>query len=549
MSVLTLGRDAEVWELWGHNTIVVADRAARDQPVLQLGALRFPAGELHPAICARPRCGTRWGRVRPTASWPSTPRAIGRWCCSDLALTAAQSTTLQEFLEWNDLPANRDYFYNYYLDNCSTRVRDAIDRALGGPAQAAVRQPCRRGTPGAGKRGESSGGTCRSTWWSTWRSGHPVDVEMTAWQAMFLPRRLMEYLRTARVAGASGQPTAAGEPGAGTEPEFPLRRSRCTAAHLDPAARHRPAGWGHCSRPWAARRGASRAARRWFAVLGSAWSFLAGFLGLLLLGLWFLTDHWSSRNNENVLLLTPISLALVVLIPLASGVVPVPSRDALTVASVVAGLAVLALVIKVLPWFHQHNLELIGLILPVHCRAPLGSPARHRARPSAAARPSRSPRTSTAAVLAMSLPIVSRSRSSARLKRMHDFPMSSFLPAFLNPCLEFRQQRLAAVDRHEVEARMVLLCGERGVAQRVSVVRVGIDLQRDPVHDHAPPHRFLVTLRQVLPDDPAHARQLGAPISGQAGEICGHRHGRHPFTRARASFASGKSGALCSARS
>ena len=35
--------------------------------------------------------------------------------------------------------------------------------------------------------------------------GHPVDVEMTAWQAMFLPRRLMEYLRTARVTDSSGQ--------------------------------------------------------------------------------------------------------------------------------------------------------------------------------------------------------------------------------------------------------------------------------------------------------------------------------------------------------
>jgi len=40
--------------------------------------------------------------------------------------------------------------------------------------------------------------------------GQPVDEEMTAWQAMFLPRRLMEYLRTARVAGVSGEAGYAG---------------------------------------------------------------------------------------------------------------------------------------------------------------------------------------------------------------------------------------------------------------------------------------------------------------------------------------------------
>jgi hypothetical protein len=111
---------------------------------------------------------------------------------------------------------------------------------------------------------------------------------------------------------------------------------------------------------------ASRRARRWFAILGTGWSFLAGLLGLLLLALWFLTDHWSSRNNENVLLLTPFSLGLAVLLPLALRRRAGAMRSAVALASIVAGLAVLALVIKLLPWFHQYNLELIALILPVH---------------------------------------------------------------------------------------------------------------------------------------------------------------------------------------
>ena len=363
VGVLTLGRDAEVWELWGHNTIVVTDRAGGNSRSYNWGLfdfrqenfiLRFARGEMWYSMGAR-------STSRELKFYASRDRTM---VLQDLALTAAQAATLQEYLEWNDLPANRGYFYNYYLDNCSTRVRDAVDRALAGQLK-----PQFDSLP--------SGHTWR---WETRRIlgwnlplyvlvnlalGHPVDVEMTAWQAMFLPRRLMEYLRTAKVAGVSGQPT----PLVSREQE--LHRS----SHLVDPDSPRPTwipllvtGLLLGTLLWAlggAARG-SRRARRWFGALGGLWSFLAGFLGLLLLFLWFLTDHWSSRDNENVLLLTPISLALVVLIPLAlkgrSGAV----RAAVKVAGLVTGLAVLALGIKVLPWFHQHNLELIALILPVH---------------------------------------------------------------------------------------------------------------------------------------------------------------------------------------
>ena len=104
----------------------------------------------------------------------------------------------------------------------------------------------------------------------------------------------------------------------------------------------------------------------------------------------------ASRNNENVLLLTPLSLVLVVLLPRALKGRAGAVRAAVKVASVVAGLALLALLIKVLPWFHQYNLELIALILPVHAGL-LSASSEPPRRPSVAVPPSRSPRTSTAA--------------------------------------------------------------------------------------------------------------------------------------------------------
>jgi hypothetical protein len=363
VSVLTLGRDAEVWELWGHNTIVVADGDRRRSRSYNWGLfdfrqenfiLRFARGQMYYSMGARPT-------NRELAYYASRDRTM---VLQRLALSPSQADSLQQFLLWNDTDANRHYYYNYYLDNCSTRVRDAVDRAVGGQ----LRQQFDTLPSGHTWRWE----TRRILGWNlplyvvvNLALGHPVDEEMTAWQAMFLPRRLMEYLQTARVAGDGGETVAL------VSGEQELNR---TTHFVDPDA-PRPT-WipllaagllvGALMAYLGAAARTSRAARRWFGVLGTAWSFLAGFLGLLLLALWFLTDHWSSRNNENALLLTPISLSLVVLIPLALAGRPGAIRGAVKVASLVAVLALLALVIKVLPWFHQHNLELIGLILPVH---------------------------------------------------------------------------------------------------------------------------------------------------------------------------------------
>lgn len=48
-----------------------------------------------------------------------------------LNLTPAQRDTLMAFLLWNARPENRTYRYDFLLDNCSTRIRDVLERTLG----------------------------------------------------------------------------------------------------------------------------------------------------------------------------------------------------------------------------------------------------------------------------------------------------------------------------------------------------------------------------------------------------------------------------------
>src|SRR3546814_11878747 len=61
-----------------------------------------------------------------------------RWVyLQQLDLDAAQRRELIAYLEWNARPENAEYRYDYFIANCATRVRDALDRASGGAIERA----------------------------------------------------------------------------------------------------------------------------------------------------------------------------------------------------------------------------------------------------------------------------------------------------------------------------------------------------------------------------------------------------------------------------
>ncbi len=55
-----------------------------------------------------------------------------------LYLSREQKKKLFERLIWNSEPANRGYAYQYFFDNCSTRIRDYLDEAVGGGVRQAT---------------------------------------------------------------------------------------------------------------------------------------------------------------------------------------------------------------------------------------------------------------------------------------------------------------------------------------------------------------------------------------------------------------------------
>jgi hypothetical protein len=359
--LMTMGPGKRVWERFGHNAIWIHDPVKGTDKAYNYGLfdlqqenflVRFLQGRMW-----------YWMEGFPAQSYVELYRKANRsvWI-QELDIRPTAKRQLQEFLEWNERPENRFYHYDYYRDNCSTRIRDALDRALGGRIL------------------ETTGGlmTERTYRFHTRRLtandplvytglllalGQPVDRRISAWEEMFLPLALREHLRNVTVDTDAG--------------ERPLVRSERTLFESTATAPpDRPPFWlpaylvvglviGGAAFALARRAPAHRPARTGFAFCAALWALVAGVAGLVLAGLWGLTDHTAAYRNENVLQVSVLALPLLWLVPRAFRN-PRPGRRAFMVAMIVAGLSAVGLLLKLFSAFYQVNGEILALALPVH---------------------------------------------------------------------------------------------------------------------------------------------------------------------------------------
>lgn len=118
------------------------------------------------------------------------------------------------------------------------------------------------------------------------------------------------------------------------------------------------------ARPQAGRRGAW--AKWGLGVSAGLWSSLCGFAGCFLLYGWFLTDHTWTRDNENLLQLSPLLLPLVVLVPMHLRGRGHAGRAALALAAAALTGSLVGMMLQALPMMNQVNGEIIALALPAN---------------------------------------------------------------------------------------------------------------------------------------------------------------------------------------
>ena len=359
--LITVGAGRQVWERFGHNAIWVRDTVRGIDRAYNYGMFSFD----DPGFLSRFVRGEMdywmegFETERMLRAYAAADRSI--WV-QELDLTAEQKQALYEFEQWNERPENRLYRYDYYRDNCSTRVRDALDQALGGELRESFDDV-------------ETGTTYRSHFrrlmapdppiyaGGSFAIGPATDRPISAWEEMFLPVRMMEYLREMTVPDGDGserplvkRELTVYESTLGPEPEAPPDWTfRFLAAGVAFAGLFVLLGW--LGSKW---RGA-----RFLAALASAtWAFVLGIGGVFMLGIWFLTAHWAGYRNENLFFLNPLALALAVLIPYAAVAKPWAVRWARGLAIFIATAAILGLILQPLPWLPQTNAEIIAAVLP-----------------------------------------------------------------------------------------------------------------------------------------------------------------------------------------
>ena len=283
-----------------------------------------------------------------------------------LNLSPGQALYLKRYLWTNALPDNRFYLYNYYTDNCSTRLRDAIDHATGGQ----LRRQTETILTGHTYRDQTR--RCMASSPLTYVAlayvlGQNADRELSRWEEMFLPDLMRQYLRDVRVV-PSGASLIAEE--------------RLLYLGMRPPVRDEPPFW----LPWFAVVGiliaasflaldrlhsSSRLARIGLSLFLFGWFALGAFAStfLAVLNLW--SVHWATYRNENLLHLSPAALMVLIALPWALSRKSEPRnvrmRRLVMIFSVAAlALSLLGLLLKTTPIFFQQNWEIIALVLPVH---------------------------------------------------------------------------------------------------------------------------------------------------------------------------------------
>jgi hypothetical protein len=195
--------------------------------------------------------------------------------------------------------------------------------------------------------------------------GPAADRPISKWEEMFLPMKLRDEVAALRIPDASGRmiPLVARQQTifTATRPEEPATPPRWLAGYLL-AGLFAAGAIGVLT----LRTRRSKVARFGFALLTSLWLLFAGTGGVILLGLWTVTDHAIAYRNENLLQLSPLALPLVLLVPALGYGARWAGRWASRLAIAVAALSLLGFVLQILPWFRQANGYAIALALPIN---------------------------------------------------------------------------------------------------------------------------------------------------------------------------------------
>ena len=360
--LLTMEPGDAIWELFGHNALVVRDADTGYDAAFNFGIFdpraaafytRFLKGRMMYEVHA-------YETADMLAAYRAQNRAVR---AQELDLEPARKARLLELLRTAVLPENYIYRYHYYLNNCSTRLRDVLDTVLDGQLRAAADGP----PTGLTWREDSR----RLT--STDATGYLAidlllgpkgDEPTNRWEEMWIPMKLRDTAAGLFVTRADGSrtplvrseelwvdSTREPEPVAAPSLDLLFLLTGLVAGLVLLFLGYRSAA-------------GSRLGRVGLRLIVSLWGLFCFVAGTVLIGIHW-TDHDFIHWNQNALLFSPLGLGV------AAGMLRTvrKGRTSIWGRRFVLGalaLAVLALILNLIPATSTGNRQMIAFALPVH---------------------------------------------------------------------------------------------------------------------------------------------------------------------------------------
>lgn len=130
ISILTIGPGSELYDKFGHSAFRIKDTLSGVDVAFNYGVYDFNTPNFYTKFAQGKLLYEL--RVSYYQSFFESYVAQNRWVKEQtLNLTKEEKQAVSDFLWNNALPENKKYKYDFFFDNCATKIRDVIQEVLG----------------------------------------------------------------------------------------------------------------------------------------------------------------------------------------------------------------------------------------------------------------------------------------------------------------------------------------------------------------------------------------------------------------------------------